>query len=175
MSVAVIPQLDTLLRERNLTVAELKRQIEAQFHFPVDVKTLYRLTSTRPVQRTHLPVAGAAARILGVELGDLLQVEVTRTQADGSPAALAREQSERMAELFARQARQELAADEQAELNRLVEAYAEALTEQRLREYAERAGLSLAEARARAGQELHRALGQRAADRRPRRRPQPRG
>ena len=57
-------QRSDLLRERDLTVAELERRIRRQFGLKVDPKTLYRLTHGDPVQRADLEIAGAAAVIL---------------------------------------------------------------------------------------------------------------
>ena len=76
MAVAVYPRLSELLRARNLSVAELERQIKRRFGLSVDPKTLYRLTYAEPVQRADLEIAGAAAAVLGVGLDDLFEVRV---------------------------------------------------------------------------------------------------
>ena len=47
MAVAVFGQLDHLLRERNLTVEDLERQIEEQYGLDVDVAALDRLAGPR--------------------------------------------------------------------------------------------------------------------------------
>ena len=58
MSVLVYPRLATLLQARNLTSADLARQIESRFGLPVTPRTLQRLTQAPPIQRADLDVAG---------------------------------------------------------------------------------------------------------------------
>src|SRR5260370_30565616 len=83
MGVVVFPRLAALLRERNLSVAELDRQLKERFGLSVNVKTLYRLTQAAPVQRADLEVAGATATVLGVGLDDLFTVDARSADDNG--------------------------------------------------------------------------------------------
>src|SRR5437588_12892812 len=75
MGVTVYPRLEELLRERNLTPADLSRRIEEQFGLVVDPSALDPLTQAEPIGQADMRVAGAAAHVLGVELGDLFEVK----------------------------------------------------------------------------------------------------
>ncbi|MBI4491961.1 MAG: hypothetical protein HY690_04125 [Chloroflexi bacterium] len=149
MGVAVYPRLGELLRAKNLTVAELGRQIEARFGLSVDPKTLYRLTYAEPVQRADLEIVGAAAAILGVGLDDFFTVEAVPVEAaaEAEESDLSPAQSRRLAELFDQQGRRALSQAEQAEIETLVGEYGKRLHERRLRELAQQRGISLEEAR----------------------------
>ncbi|MFN8559539.1 MAG: helix-turn-helix transcriptional regulator [Dehalococcoidia bacterium] len=149
MSVAVYPRLSELLRAKRLSVAELERRIEARYGLQVDPKTLYRLTAAAPVQRADLEVAGAAAAILGVGLGDLFDVHAVPLDDNQTlnGAELDSAQSHRLADLFDRQARGALSPAEQDELESLVSAYGRRLHERRLRELAHQRGVALDEVR----------------------------
>src|SRR5688572_31898945 len=105
MAVAVYPRLGELLRARNLSVAALSRQIERQFGMAVDRKTLYRLAASAAVQRADLEIAGAAAAVLGVGLGDLFDIEATPLAPAGEPPSpdLPPDQSRRLAALLEEQ------------------------------------------------------------------------
>lgn len=149
MGVAVYRRLSELLRAKELTVAELERQIENRYGLPVDPKTLYRLASARPVQRADLEVAGAIAAILGVGLGDLFDVHAVPVgdyEEDGA-SELTPDESGRLAHLFDRQARGALFQAEQDELEALVSTYGRRLHERRLRELAQQRGVPLEEVR----------------------------
>jgi hypothetical protein len=82
MAVAVYGQLDKLLRERNLTIADLKRQIEERYGLEVDA--LDGLTGSHSVRQADMTVAAAAAIVLGVELGDLFAVDASAIDIDPS-------------------------------------------------------------------------------------------
>ena len=160
MGVAVYPRLSELLRTSNMTVAELGRQIELRFGVEVDPKTLYRLSHADAVQRADLQIAGAAAAVLGVGLGDLFRVEATpvAVDADEHVSDLEAEQSQRLAELFAQQAHGSLPAEAQAEIEALVAEYGRRLHERRLREIAAQRGISVDEARREVAATLDEAL-----------------
>jgi transposase len=160
MSVAVYPRLSELLRAKNLSVAELERQIEQRFGLSVDPKTLYRLTYAEPVQRADLQIAGAAAAVLGVELGDLFQIEAVPVELSDEAQIrdLGPEESQRLADLFAQQARGTLPDAEQAELEALVAEYGQRLHERRLREIARRRGISVDQARREVATQLDEAM-----------------
>lgn len=160
MGVAVVPRLNELLRARNLTVADLERQIEQRFGLTVDPKTLYRLASSMPVQRADLHVAGAVAAYLGVGLDDLFDVRATAVDSDDESATSDADPavSRRLAQLFDQQARGFLSTAEQQELETLVAEYGRRLHERHLREYARQNGISLDEARQDATARLDQAL-----------------
>lgn len=160
MSVAVYPRLSELLRQRNLTVAELSRQIARRFGLTVDPKTLYRLTDAAPIQRADLAIAGAVASILDVGLDDLFEVQAVPVAAVPIASeinALDPWQSHRLSELFDRQAHGILSPTEAVELEALVATYGRQLHEQRLRELAAQRGISLEEARRAADEGFDRA------------------
>jgi hypothetical protein len=160
MSVAVYPRLGALLQASGMSVAELERQIEQRYGLTVDAKTLYRLTHPEPVQRADMAVAGAAAAVLGVGIGDLFEVQALPIEAADNAAAadLPPEQSRRLAELFDRQSRGELIPGERQELTALVNEWGRRQHEYRLREIAARRGLTVEEARAQVAADLDHAL-----------------
>ena len=65
--------LRTLLAEKGLTVADLHEMLQADF--PVNIKSLYRLTGTGPVQKIDLQIVRAICAALKVEIGDLIRFE----------------------------------------------------------------------------------------------------
>ena len=149
MSVSVIPRLRQLLEQRGLTIAELERRIEQDYGERVDPKGLYRLASDEPMQRADLRIAGAAASVLEVGLGDLFTIEAVRLgRAQPQAAYLSPEQARRLSRLLDRQARGRLNQDERHEMDDLVQQYGQRLHEAKVREYASRRGLSLDQARA---------------------------
>lgn len=160
MGVAVYPRLSELLRAKELTVAELERQIENRYGLSVDPKTLYRLASAQPVQRADLEIAGAAAAILGVGLGDLFDVQAVPVgdHHEGDATELSSDESSRLAQLFERQSRGTLAQAEQDELETLVAAYGRRLHDRRLGELARQRGIPLDEARREAAAQFDDAL-----------------
>jgi hypothetical protein len=159
MGVAVYPRLAELLKEKNLTVAELERQIEDRFGLSVNIKTLYRLTQPAAVQRADLEIAGAAATILGVGLDDLFTVEARPSTDDSEAevAVLGPAESRRMAELMERQAQRLLTDEEWAELETLVATYGRLLHERRVREVARKQGRPLEQVRREMEQSVARA------------------
>jgi len=160
MGVAVYPRLDDLLRKKGLSVAELERQIERRFGLSIDPKTLYRLTSGEPVQRADLEIAGAVTAILDVGLGDLFDVHAVPVDEydEKEPAERDPVESERLAELFDRQARGVLSDAEQQELDALVSAYGRRLHERRVREIAHQRGIPVEQARREIAAEFDQAL-----------------
>lgn len=159
MGVAVYPRLSELLRAKNLTVADLERQIERRFGLSVDPKTLYRLTHVEPVQRADLEIAGAAAAVLGVGLDDLFDVQVSLTdEGEEAETDLGPEESRRLAELFERQAVGALARAEQEELEGLVAEYGRRLHERRIQQFAQQRGIPVEQARHEAAAQFDQAL-----------------
>jgi DNA-binding Xre family transcriptional regulator len=65
--------LRMLLAEKGITVADLHERL--QVDFPVNIKSLYRLTGTGPVQRVDLEIVRAICAALKVEIGDLIRFE----------------------------------------------------------------------------------------------------
>jgi len=160
MSVLVYPRLATLLQARNLTSADLARQIESRFGLPVTSRTLQRLTQTTPIQRADLEVAGAAAAVLGVELGDIFAVEATPVSSgeQGGDDLLDSAQSRRLRALHDRQGRRLLDDDEWAELAELVSVFGHRLHERRMRELAVQHGIPVEHAEREATEQLTEAL-----------------
>ena len=160
MAVAVYPRLGELLRERNLTVAELERQIESQLGVAVDRKTLYRLASSQSVQRADLEIAGAAAVVLGVDLGDVFDVRATPVAAEDEAhlADLPPEQSKRLATLLDQQDRRRLTRKEQMELKTLMAERGRRLHDYYLREIARQRGVSIEQARREVQSEFEQAM-----------------
>jgi hypothetical protein len=147
MDVAVYPRLNHLLHTMNMSVAELERLIERRFGRSVNVKTLYRLTSTRPVQRADLEIAGAVATVLGVTLDDLFEIRTDSTVERDETTVLDPAESRRLAQLFDRQSHGALGEAERSEIERLVAEYARRLHEVRIREIAQQEGISVESAR----------------------------
>jgi hypothetical protein len=141
-------------------VAELEREIKRRFGLSVDVKTLYRLASSGPVQRADLGIAAAAAAVLGVGLGELFDVQAVPIEdgADALDPEFRPEQSRRLAALFDFQSQRELTMAEQEELDALVSDYGQRLHERRLREIAVGRGISVEEARGEAAADLNQAV-----------------
>ena len=156
MTVAVYPRLDELLRERNLTIADLKRQIHERYGLELDSRTLDRLARPEPVQRTDLTIAGAAAMVLGVGLGDLFFVEAIPVAVGPPPEDdyLDEDQTQRMGALLDLQDQRPLGEHEQRELDALVDEYGRRFTEHHLRKYAEAEGIPLERARREADERI---------------------
>jgi hypothetical protein len=162
LPVTVYPRLGDVLRRKNLTVAELERQIEQRYGVLVDRKTLHRLTYPEPIERVDLEVTGAVAAVLGVGIGELFEVEAVALGGGegggGEAGELTPEESSRLSELFDQQSRRALREGEQVELDGLVAKYGQFLRERLLRARAQRERVLLEEARARTDAELHRLL-----------------
>ncbi len=147
MSVIVYPRLGTLLREKQLTVAELERQIESRFGLAVNPKSLYRLTQATPVQRADLEIAGATAAVLGVGLDDLFTVEAVSSDDETEAAILGPAESKRMSALIEKQRCQLLADDEWDELEAIVATYGRQLHERRMQAFARERGVPVEQVR----------------------------
>lgn len=156
MGVMVYSRLGDVLRQRNLTVDDLQRQIAARFGLAVDTRTLDRMTRDERVRRPDLEIAAAAAAVLGVGLddvftvetmpaGDLISAPVEVAEADD---VLAPKQSQRLSDLFDLREQRPLTGDEQAELDALVGAWSRAVSEREFRELARRRGVPVEQVRA---------------------------
>ena len=158
MSVSVYSQLDRLLRERQLTISELEREIEQRYGLIVATGALDHLTQADPVERANLKLAAATAAILGVELADLFDVEVipVHPSSPEGEAYLEPHQRDRFAKLLDMQARRELTTAEQVELDRLLSEYGAQLEERHDSAYARQRDLSIEQARREAEAEIAR-------------------
>ncbi len=158
MSVVVYPRLSELLREKNVTAADLARDIEERFGLRVSQRTLERLTRVTPIRHADLELAGAVVNVLGVELNDIFTVETTPIAEDVEDNVLDPDQSRRMRELYDRQGQRSLTDNEWTELDGLVAAYGHCLHERRMREFARRRGISVEQAEREAAADLADAL-----------------
>jgi len=148
VAVAVYPQLDALLRDRGLSVLEVKRAIEDRYGLVVDLAMLQGLTGSEPVDLTDLTLAGAVATVLGVSLSDLFSIEATPASG-GLPAGgehLSNEASRRLLELLTLQDSGNLNERETNELQQLVDEYGRSFRDEHIRHYAMKVGISLADA-----------------------------
>jgi hypothetical protein len=145
-SVAVFGQLDRLLRERNLTLADLKRQIEERFDSLVDTAGLEALTGAEMLERADLPLIGAITDTLGVTLDELFAVQSSPVRVPASPPAsfLTDRQAQRLHDLLDLQGERKLSVDERRELEILVyDEDARRLVDYYRRKRAEERGISL--------------------------------
>jgi len=148
VSVAVYPRLADLLRDKGLTVGDLARQLEEQLALSVDTRTLQRLTQDTPIQRADLAIAGAVATVLGVELGDLFTVDVTRVVPANEAVQrdLNAHDSQRLSTLLARQQQGPLSEQNTTELRGLMATYALRLHNRRMREWARQRNIPVEQA-----------------------------
>jgi hypothetical protein len=160
VGIAIYPRLDALLRARDLSVAELERRIEQRFGLRVDPKTLYRLTHADPIQRADLEIAGAAATVLGVGLDDLFEIQASAVdEVESDPQFdLTPQESRRMSDLLYKQQLTGLSPDEKDELDQLVSEYGRRLHERRLRQIAQKRGVSVEQTREDLARELDEAV-----------------
>jgi hypothetical protein len=162
VAIAVYGRLDELLRERNLTVAELKLRIEVQFGLAVDSEALARLTGPDAARQTDMTLAVAATRVLGVSLDDLFASE--DVPAYVSPTSdesfLTEEQTSRLRVLQDLHNDGKLSRDELRELDALVDEYGRRVGEYHLSRYAARKGISLEEAQRETDERLAEATAQ---------------
>lgn len=161
LSVAVYPRLGQVLREKNLSVTDLARQIEERFGQPVDITMLGQLASAAPVARTDLQLAGAAAAVLGIKLGDLFAVEVSQAGQGGpgeSDDVSESAQTRRMAELLDEKLRRSLTTAEWQELRHLVDESGQRIHDRLVAEIAHQRGVSVDQARLEVESEIGQAL-----------------
>lgn len=146
VSVAVYPRLGELLQARNLTVAELSRQIERRFGLTVDAATLDAWAREAQVQRADLELAGATAAVLDVSLADLFAVNAIPDLPE-EVSVLDAADAERLSELLDLQQSRELVAAEADELKFLIAEYGRRAQEIGLKAIAAQHGISLEQAR----------------------------
>lgn len=147
MSVTVYSRLDNVLRARNLTVDDLRRQIATRFNLAVDVRTRDQMARDERVRRPDLEVAAAAAAagLDDVFLVDTLPIDDTgavgASESNEEDDVLAPEESRRLSELFDLRGQRPLTNDECAELDALVGAWGRAVSEREFAEVARRRGV----------------------------------
>jgi phage terminase small subunit len=79
MSIICISRLPILLKERQMTVLSLQRQLAQQGRI-ISKNTLYRLASWQPLKKVDLTIAGEICSLLGIGLSELF---VIRRQKEG--------------------------------------------------------------------------------------------
>lgn len=160
MSVTVYSRLRELLRQRDMTAAELERHIDERFGVLVDPGAIDRLTRDGPMARADLAVIGATAAVLGVEVGELLRVRAIPIEDDTEEdiSDLNPRDGRRLDALFTRQDRAPLSADEQAEMRQLIAKSARHMHERRVRQYARQQGISHEQARGEMESSFNRAI-----------------
>ena len=123
MAVAVFGQLEHLLRERNLTIADLKRQIEERHGLVVDIAALKRLADPTGVQEIDLRMAASVVMLLDIGLDDLFSYGTGSAAIDPSleQEVLDDEPARRIRALLDLQIERGLSDQEQHELDALVE------------------------------------------------------
>jgi hypothetical protein len=145
--VAVFSRLDSLLQERNLTIADVRQQIDALYGVVDNNATLEHLASGEVLEEVNLNVVGAVAGLLGVTLNDLLHafaLPVSMLNPPSEPDFLTEEEGRRLSELFDRQDEGLLTADEQRELEELVyDKYGKRLNDYYLQKEAKRRDVSI--------------------------------
>jgi hypothetical protein len=147
VAVAVFGQLGHILRERNLSLADLKRQIEERYGLPVDLTVLERLSSPEAIDRTDMRVAAAAAMTLGLSLDDLFSVQDALNGPRGSKESfLSKAEARRVHELFDLRDARGLTSEEERELRSLVDEEGRRFGDYHLARYASRRGISIEEA-----------------------------
>jgi transcriptional regulator with XRE-family HTH domain len=160
VAVTVYSRLSELLLSKNMTVADLERQIGERFGVETDRRALQRLTYAEAVERVDMSLVGAAASVLEVPLGDLFEMEIVPAGGpDGLEIGdLAPDQSRQLAALLDQRARKGLSAGEQGQLEELVEEYGRRLHERLLHDRAGARGRSIETLREEAAGELARAV-----------------
>ena len=146
MSVAVYPRLGELLQARNLTVAELSRQITLQFGLDVDAESLEAWARDIPVRRADLELAGAAAAILDVSLADLFDVNAIPDLPE-EESLLDEADTERLSDLLDLQQSRELSEAEATELKALVAEWTRRVRDRWLKLRAKNQGIPVEQAR----------------------------
>jgi len=145
--VAVFGQLDHLLRERDLTIADLKRQIEERDGLVVDGAVLDQLASRERLAQPDMTTVGAVASTLGVSLDDLLLVVTIPYFRATRVNLLNDEETWRLWTLLGLQERRKLSNDEQRELDLIGDEVERRSSELFWRNEAERRGVSFEELR----------------------------
>ncbi len=159
MGVAVYPLLGELLRDRNMTITDLEREIGRQYGITVGRETLERLTQPAPIDRADMAIAGAVAEVLDVGLDDLFDVRAIRNGQDGeSRDRLRPSEARALARLFRRQEQGLMTDEERGQLGALVAKQARLVDDDWLRRIAADQGQSIEQVRAEVEGDVRRAL-----------------
>jgi hypothetical protein len=156
MSVMVYPLLGALLRDRDMTVSALAREIARPYGTTVEREALERLMQPTPIRGADMEIAGAVSKILGVGLDDLFDVRDEFDDEGGQ--FLSRSEERAMALLFDRQDEGTITDGEQQELDALIAAQAQRASETWLREIAADRGRNVEDVRVEIQGEVQRAL-----------------
>ncbi len=114
--IQAVSRLNRVLREKNLTVPELHRQLLRE-GLRVNLKSLYRLNNDgQPLRRLDLHVAGAICQLFALPLSDLIKFERTGSKLRRLSSA----KQKRLDALMARSNEGELTEAEGKELRVLV-------------------------------------------------------
>lgn len=163
MALTVYPRLGELLRERDMSVAELTRRIEQRYGRSVDPKTLYRLTTREPIQRVDIALIFQVAAILDLRIDALFDIlaltpEVEFYDSEEPKGFLPAAQQQRMRDLFSLDDARGLTAVERAELEQLVALNAQLIHESNVRILATQRGVSVQQVEQEKAQEIEAAL-----------------
>jgi hypothetical protein len=110
----VYSQLASLLNNRRVAVPELKRQMQ-RLGLPVNIKSLYRLTSAEPLQKIDLRIVSAICRTCKVGISEVIDFtppKLTMQQLDSSA-------QKRLNELMSKNTEGSLTAAERGEFENL--------------------------------------------------------
>lgn len=156
MAVAVVPQLDRLLRNQDLSLASLRLMVEERCGFVVNLADLEALSRPESVGWTDLRLAAAVATVLGSSLDDLYLIEETPGDSGLSlqDELAANEASSRLLELGALQDAGQLDADGVREIDVQLDRYGQAIRALHLRSAAAKRGISFEEMVAEADRDL---------------------
>lgn len=117
MSTICLSRLPILLKERQMTVLSLQRQLAQQGRV-VNKNTLYRLASRQPLKKVDLTIAGEICSLFGIGLDELF---VIRQQQGGEKqVTFTNEQKERMRILWELAREGTITPEEERELHQLV-------------------------------------------------------
>lgn len=109
-------RLRLILAEKNLSVFQLHRELN-ESGVPVNIKSLYRLTSDDPLQKMDLRIAAAICQACDAELGELISFEKPAAQLQHLPE----KDQARLDDLMAANNEGKLSAAERREFNALAE------------------------------------------------------
>ncbi len=159
MSVAVYPLLGELLRDRNMTIIDLEREIRRQYGITAGREALERLTQPVPIDRADMEIAGAVAEVLDVGLDDLFDVRAVRDGQSGESGNRLRPSETRaLARLFRRQEQGVTTGEEREQLGALVAKQARLVNDDWLRRIAADQGQSVEHVRTEIEDDVRRAL-----------------
>jgi hypothetical protein len=146
MAIAVFGQLGHLLRERSLTLADLKRQIEERYDLCPDEDTLHLLAGSEQLGLLNMVPIGMVARVLNISLDDLrfvVDIPFSPAHPPTKVNTLTETETWRVWALLGMQQRRKLDDVEQHELEAIVNEGGRRFRELSWRKEAERRGVPL--------------------------------